>query len=182
MQATFKQKIVELLEQHRTLTIATNRADGWPQATVVSYANDNLVIYTFVGRSGQKFANIQRNPRVSVAIAKDSRRPLAIRGLSLGGRALIVDDQGEVEHASALLLRRYPEYRILPPPNPAEVALLRITPEVVSILDYSKGFGHTDLVRVSERDLADFVESHRHHWAMRPVERGQGDQAWFVDD
>ena len=75
-----------------------------------------------------------------------------------------------------------PEYRILPPPNPAEVALLRITPEVVSILDYSKGFGHTDLVRVSERDLADFVESHRHHWAMRPVERGQGDQAWFVDD
>ncbi len=172
MEATFKQQIVALLEQHRIMTIATSRADGWPQATVVGYANDGLVIYAFIGRNGQKYANIQRDPRVSVAIAKDYPQPLSIRGLSLGGRALIIEDRGEMEHAGGLLLRRYPEYRIMPPPNPAEVALLRLTPEVVSILDYSKGFGHTDLVRVTERDLADFVESRRHHWAMRPAEHG----------
>lgn len=170
MEATFKQQIIDLLDHHRIMTIATNRPDGWPQATVVGYANDGLVIYAFVGRNGQKCANIQRDPRVSVAVARDYAQPLAIRGLSLSGRALIVDDTGEVEHASALLLRRYPEYRIMPPRNPAEVALLRITPEIVSILDYSKGFGHADLVRVTERDLADFVESHRHHWAMHPVD------------
>jgi len=44
-----------------------------------------------------------------------------------------------MEHAGDLLLRRYPEYKIMPPPNPAEVALLRITPEIITILDYSKG-------------------------------------------
>ena len=49
--------------------------------------------------------------------------------------------------------------------------MLLITPELVSILDYSKGFGHTDLVRVSDVDLAEFVENRRHHWASHPAER-----------
>jgi hypothetical protein len=31
-------------------------------------------------------------------------------------------------------------------PTPEQVALFRIVPEVVSVLDYTKGFGHTDLV------------------------------------
>ncbi|MCC6890867.1 MAG: hypothetical protein IT536_20260, partial [Hyphomicrobiales bacterium] len=35
---------------------------------------------------------------------------------------------------------------------------------------YSKGFGHTDLVSVSDRDLADFIESRRHHWAGHPAD------------
>jgi hypothetical protein len=51
----------------------------------------------------------------------------------------------------------------------AEVVLLRITPEAISVLDYSKGFGHADLLRVSEADLADVVENRRHHWAWHPV-------------
>jgi hypothetical protein len=45
------------------------------------------------------------------------------------------------------------------------VPTLRLTPEIVSILDYSKGFAHTDLVRVSDNDLAEFIEARRHHWA-----------------
>jgi len=170
MKANFKEQIIELLDQHRIMTIATNRPDGWPQATVVGYTNDALVLYSFIARGGQKCANIQHDPRVSIAIANDYKQPLAIKGLSLAGRALVVDDIGEMEHAGDLLRRRYPEYRIMPPPNPAEVALIRVTPELVSILDYSKGFGHTDLVRVTEQDLEDFVESHRHHWAMHPVD------------
>jgi hypothetical protein len=31
-------------------------------------------------------------------------------------------------------------------PTPDGVALFRLTPNVISVLDYSKGFGHTDLV------------------------------------
>jgi hypothetical protein len=31
-------------------------------------------------------------------------------------------------------------------PGPDEVRIFRVTPEVISVLDYSKGFGHTDLV------------------------------------
>jgi len=169
MKRELKRQIITLLDEHRIMTVATNRPDGWPQATVVGYANDGLIIYCFIARDGQKYENIQHDPRVSISIAKDYPQPLQIKGLSLAGRALVVEDLSEVEHGGGLLLRRYPEYKVMPRPDPAAVPMLRITPEIVSILDYSKGFGHADLVRVSELDLAEFIESRRHHWAGQAV-------------
>jgi len=177
MKNAFKRQIIELLDEHRIMSVATNRPDGWPQATIVGYANDGLILYCFVARDGQKFANLARDPRLSIAIAKDVPQPLQIRGLSMAARAIVVEDRGEIDHAYALLLRRYPEYKVMPQPDPAAVPVLRITPEVVSILDYSKGFGHTDLVTVTDQDLAEFVESRRHHWAGHPAESFQNRMA-----
>ena len=165
MKREFKRQIVDLLDEHRIMTVATNRTDGWPQATVVGYANDGLIIYCFVARDSQKFSNIMRDPRVSLAIARDYPQPLQIKGLSIAAQAVVIEDKGEIDHANEILLRRYPEYKVMPRPDPAAVPMLRITPEVVSILDYSKGFGHTDLVRVNDNDLAEFIEARRHHWA-----------------
>jgi hypothetical protein len=34
----------------------------------------------------------------------------------------------------------------LPMPTSADVRIFRVTPTVISVLDYTKGFGHTDLV------------------------------------
>jgi nitroimidazol reductase NimA-like FMN-containing flavoprotein (pyridoxamine 5'-phosphate oxidase superfamily) len=165
MKHEFKRRTIELLDRHRIMTIATNRPDGWPQATVVGYANDGLIIYCVVARDGQKYANIVGDPRVSLAIANDYPQPLQIKGLSIAARAEVTTDAGEREHVQELLLKRYPEYKIMPPPDPTAMPLLRITPEVISLLDYSKGFGHTDLLKVSAKDLAEFVEARRHHWA-----------------
>lgn len=165
MKREFKRQIVDLLNQHRIMTISTNRSDGWPQATVVSYANDSLIIYCRISRDSQKFANIALDPRVSLAIAKDYPQPLQIKGLSMAARAAEVTDQGERDHAADILLQRYPEYKVMPRLDPAVVPTFRLTPEVVSILDYSKGFGHSDLVKVTDNDLAEFVEARRHHWA-----------------
>jgi hypothetical protein len=145
MKREFKQQIVELLNEHRIMTIATNRADGWPQATVVGYCNDGMIIYCLISRDSQKYTNIKR--------------------LSIAATAATVTDQGEIDHAADILLHRYPEYKVMPRPDPKAVPTLRLTPEIVSILDYSKGFAHTDLVRVSEGDLAEFIEARRHHWA-----------------
>ena len=35
-----EQKAVDILDKYRLMAIATLRPDGWPQATMVSYAND----------------------------------------------------------------------------------------------------------------------------------------------
>ena len=165
MKREFKRQIVDLLNDHRIMTMATNRDDGWPQATVVGYGNDGMVIYCLISRDSQKFSNIMRDPRVSLAIAKDYPQPLQIKGLSIAAQAVEVTDQGEIDHVAEILLRRYPEYKVMPRPNPAAVPTFRLTPEIVSILDYSKGFGHADLIRVTDNDLAEFVEARRHHWA-----------------
>jgi general stress protein 26 len=165
MKREFKRQIVDLLNEHRIMTIATNRADGWPQATVVGYCNDGMVIYCMISRDSQKFTNIMRDPRVSLAIARDYPQPLQIKGLSMAATATVVSDSGEIDHASQILLLRYPEYKVMPRPDPKAVPTIRLTPEIVSVLDYSKGFAHSDLVRVSEGDLAEFIEARRHHWA-----------------
>jgi hypothetical protein len=35
MDEPLREKILELLDQYRIMTVATNRPDGWPQATTV---------------------------------------------------------------------------------------------------------------------------------------------------
>jgi len=144
---------VRLLDEHRIMTIATNRPDGWPQATVVGYANDGLTIYCFVSRLSQKYANIMRDKRVSIAIASDFSDPLQIQGLSLAAKAVPVEQKNEFDRACDVFMKRYPEYATWPPPNPKIAPMLRFTPEIISVLDYSKGFGHSDLVSVSPDDL-----------------------------
>jgi hypothetical protein len=59
-----------------------------------------------------------------------------------------VDDRVEAEKVLRMLPLKYPEAPPLPVkmPSPDEVRLFRVTPTVISVLDYAKGFGHTDLV------------------------------------
>lgn len=170
-----KDVILQLLDEHRLMTIATNRRDGWPQATMVGYVNDGFFLYCFIARNAQKHANILRDHRVSIAIGRDTTEPGDIKGLSLAGTAAEVTDPTEFEHVARLRLKRYPEYaalslrsdggaRIAPRPQSSEVVLLRIAPQIFSVVDYSKGFGHSDLIAFSERDLDVHVESLQHRW------------------
>jgi general stress protein 26 len=150
MMPRLKALILRLLHEHRVMTMATLRPDGWPQATMFGYLNDGFLLYCFVARSTQKFANIQRDPRVSIAIGSDAANPMQVRGLSLAGHASEVSDRSEFDEIAALRLQKFPEYaalpaplarqdghlRIAPAPKPTRVALLRIAPDIISVLDY----------------------------------------------
>jgi nitroimidazol reductase NimA-like FMN-containing flavoprotein (pyridoxamine 5'-phosphate oxidase superfamily) len=148
MDELFRRKILALLDQHRTMRIATLRPDGWPQVTTVGYANDGFTIYFLCGPDSQKASNLARDDRVSLAIDDDPAQVMDITGLSLAARANVVADPTEAEMAIGLLMSRYPDQKgvDLPIPNSSEVRIFRLTPTVISVLDYSKGFGNTDLV------------------------------------
>jgi hypothetical protein len=143
-----KRKIVNLLDTHRIMTIATLRPDGWPQATTVGYVNEGMTVYFVCGPDSQKAANLARDDRVSLTIGDDASQIMAITGLSMAARAQRVTEPKEGEKVLGMLFQRYPEQASLPGPMPApgDVAIFRMTPKVISVLDYSKGFGHTDLV------------------------------------
>ena len=160
MNPELEQLILRLMGGHRIMTVATNRPDGWPQATTVGYVNDGMLLYCFIARTGQKYANIARDPRVSVAIAVDFADPVDIEGLSLSGQATFVDQKSDFERVTALFLERFPQYAEWPRPSPSLAPMLRITPTVISVLDYSKGFGHSDLVELSEPGVSKIY----HHW------------------
>lgn len=148
MDEAIRLKIMTLLDQHRIMTIATLRPDGWPQATTVGYANDGLTLYFLCGPDSQKAANLARDDRVSLTIDHDTPRVMEIAGLSMAARAQVVVDPAEAEKAMRMLMQKYPQDQELPlpMPTPADVSIFRVTPAVISVLDYAKGFGHTDLV------------------------------------
>ena len=145
--------ITAFLDQHRIMTIATNRPDGWPQATTVNYVSEGLLLYSFIASVSQKAANLRRDDRVSIAITGDFVDPLKIQGLSMAARAETVSEVRDFERICDLFLKRIPEYGPLGRPNPVLSPLMRITPEWISVVDYTKRFGHTDLVKVSRQDL-----------------------------
>jgi PPOX class probable F420-dependent enzyme len=147
MDDAIRKKILALLAKHRKMTIATLRPDGWPQATTVGYGNEGLTIYFLCGPDSQKAANLRRDNRVSLTIDDDTGQVMSIDGLSMAARAEVVTDPVEAEKALQLMMGRYPPQDVpLPMPNAAELLIFRVTPTVISVLDYSKGFGHTDLV------------------------------------
>ena len=148
MDDTLKQKIQALLDEHRIMTVATLRPDGWPQATTVGYVNEGLTLYFLCGLDSQKARNLALDNRISVTIDHDTADLMAIRGLSMAARAHVVVDRAEAEKVLRLLPLKYPDAPPLPlkMPSPDEVRLFRLEPVVISVLDYSLGFGHTDLV------------------------------------
>ena len=148
MDEDIRRRILDLLDQHRIMTIATLRPDGWPQATTVGYVNEGLTLYFLCGLDSQKAKNLARDNRLSLAIDHDTADLMKITGLSMAARATAVVDHAEAEKVLAMLPLKYPDAPPLPMkmPSPDEVRLFRVTPTVISVLDYSKGFGHTDLV------------------------------------
>lgn len=148
MNDEIRQKVLALLDQHRIMTIATLRPDGWPQATTVGYANEGLTIYFLCGLDSQKAANLARDDRVSLTIDHDTAQMMEITGLSMAAHAQAVTDPAEGEKVLRLLVQKYPEQTSIPfpMPKPEDVCIFRLTPVVISVLDYSKGFAHTDLV------------------------------------
>jgi general stress protein 26 len=144
MDAAMHSRIVGLMKRHNVMTIATVRKDGYPQATTVTYVNDGLNIYFGCDKTAQKVKNIKRCGKVSLTIDRDYRNWNQIKGLSMAADAEVLTDRDEIRHAAALLAKKFPQWGQVPP---ADVSFVKVVPKVISVLDYTRGFGHTDLVR-----------------------------------
>lgn len=149
MSEALRGEILAILQEGRDLTLATLRPDGAPQATTVSYASQGLTIFFGCSSNSQKAHNLARDDRVSLTIDLPYADWTQIRGLSLSGRARPVKDAQALDQVGQRFLAKFPEAAQYVAGNEALIALYQITPELISVLDYRKGFGHTELVRVA---------------------------------
>jgi nitroimidazol reductase NimA-like FMN-containing flavoprotein (pyridoxamine 5'-phosphate oxidase superfamily) len=168
-----KEKAVRILDQNRLMAIATMRPDGWPQNTMVGYANDGILLYFIISRASQKFANIGRDDRVSLVIGRDFHDPSTISALSIAARASEVTDPKQQQQAVKLVLERHPGLQRLERPSPDHSVVMRANPEIITILDYSKGFGHADVLTVGPGGLTDMTPARDDDWGfgtmLKPV-------------
>lgn len=168
-----KGKVIDILRENRLMAIATLRPDGWPQATMVSYASEGILIYFIISRRSQKFANIERDDRVSMVIGRDFHDPATIKALSIAARASEVRDPDQRQRATKLLLERHPGLNRLERPETGHSAVMRANPQIITVLDYSKGFGHADLLTVGPGGLTEMTAARDDDWGfateLKPV-------------
>lgn len=135
---------IGILDARRIMALATVRPDGWPQTTLVGYANDGLTIYFMIFRTSQKFRNIAKDDRVSLAVGEEPPDIHLAKAVFAAARSAEVTDPIEREQAWQLLVRRHPNLVGRPMPENSVAAMMRAACEHVSVLDYTKGLGHTD--------------------------------------
>lgn len=143
-------KGVTILNAHRTMAISTTRPDGWSQTTIVGYANAGFDIYFLIFRSSQKFQNIERDNRVSIAVGQEHASLSDLKAVYAGARASEVTDSHQREFAWNLLSQRHPNLSEFELPDVSETAMMQASCKYISVLDYSEGLGHTEVLTLSE--------------------------------
>ena len=149
-----EQPAITILNSNRIMTIATVRPDGWPQATMVGYANQGFRVYFLIYRTSQKFANIAQNNRVAITVAKEPAQLRDVKAVYAGCAVHEVTDLAERSRAWELLANRHPNLTDLAPPANAEVATMAADCQHLSVLDYSQGLGHAETVNLVELEGA----------------------------
>lgn len=167
-------KAADILDAHRTMAISTIRADGWPQTTIVGFANDDLLIYFLISRSSQKFANISRDQRVSIAVAREPSDFRTLKAVYAAAEASEVTDKDQRAHGWRLLVERHPNLRDFEAPDWDKAALMRAACRHVSILDYTKGLGHVDSMTVGISGVSSMDPAETDDWAYLHVDPPSG--------
>ncbi|MBY8856291.1 PPOX class F420-dependent oxidoreductase [Nocardia sp. CA2R105] len=99
-------EVTGFLERSRIITLATLGPKGLPHLTAMWYGLVNGEIWFETKAKSQKAVNIRRDPRVTVLIeAGDSYDQL--RGVSIEGRAEIVDDPEALFKVGVSVWERY---------------------------------------------------------------------------
>ena len=93
------------IESRKNLQVATLNKDGSVQLTTLWFAVvDGAIVFETFTKS-QKVVNLTRDPRIAVLV-EDGTTYDELRGVSINGRAELVDDPAQVERYAAHILRR----------------------------------------------------------------------------
>lgn len=137
-----------ILRAGRELVLASIRPDGSPHASTLSYASDGLKVYCAISLDSQKAHDIRHDGHVAYVVNSPYHTWAEIRGISVDARASMLNQTEELQLAATLLLQKYPEFskvisntKALPWPG---LLFITLQPQLISMLDYTQGFGHTE--------------------------------------
>jgi hypothetical protein len=147
-----RERVLHVLAGCSDLALATIRPDGYPHATTVSYVNQGLVIYAGIGLDSQKAHTIQHCGKVSLALNLPYTDWGHILGISAAASAAIVSGGDALARVEEAMIRKFPQIEAVRRRGQTtgwgSLVVIRIVPHIISLLDYSKGFGHTELYAV----------------------------------
>lgn len=99
-------EVEEYLRASRTMTLATLGADGMPHLVAMWFAVIDGEVWFETKAKSQKAVNLRRDPRATVLV-EDGRTYDQLRGVSIEGRAEIVDDPDALWKVGVDIWERY---------------------------------------------------------------------------
>jgi general stress protein 26 len=147
--ATISHEALSILRDSREATLATLRPDGWPQATVINFVNDEQQIYFACAASSQKAQNLERDDRISLALVAPYAVFGPIFGLSLAGHARRMGKAEDIAHMFGLWKIRHPYNHQRLEADRRSFAFYAVEPIVVTTLDYRSALGQAPQNRAS---------------------------------
>jgi PPOX class probable F420-dependent enzyme len=112
------------LNAARVARLATTDPDDRPHLVPIVFALDGDTLYTAVDRKPKRSSKLRRienaraRPDVTVLVDHYEENWGRLWWIRLRGRARVIDDGEEHDHALALLQEKYPQYRAEPPEGP----------------------------------------------------------------
>jgi len=155
---------IRILNEHRIMAISTVRPDGWPQTTVVGYANRGFDLVFLVYRSGQKLTNIKHDDRISIAVAAEPADLHELRAVYAGAHAQEIEDEAERQEAWRQLMQRHSNLAGSQLPDSKEAVLMRARCKYVSMLDFTQSLGHRENFVVDERSSSASADAPTDYW------------------
>lgn len=148
-----KETILEYLEGHNTISLATER-DGVPHAASLFYVNMGLKLYFVSSPSSRHGENFSNNPRVSATINEDYSQWVNIKGIQLEGRVESVGGILENVQITRAYIKKYPGVAdFFKSPKKlgqavakrvAKVRFYCLVPTRIYFINNEIGFGHRD--------------------------------------
>ncbi|MET0858181.1 MAG: pyridoxamine 5'-phosphate oxidase family protein [Telluria sp.] len=139
--------VTRILAQADEMTLATIRHDGSPHASTVHFVSEDMVLYAAIALDSGKAHDLGRDGRVALTVNAPYGNWNEIQGLSIDGVAEFITEPRELSFVSALLLHKFPAFKeiILPEELPwPGMLFVRVTPRILTLLDYTRGFGHME--------------------------------------
>ena len=100
------EEIAAYVERSRTATMATNGPTGTPHVIAMWYAVIDGQIWFETKARSQKVQNLKRDPRITCLI-EDGLTYDVLRGVSIEGRATIVEDPDDIWKVGVSVWERY---------------------------------------------------------------------------
>ena len=138
-----KENISKFLKNEPVITLATERG-GQPMTHPVVYASDGPVVYFITSPTSRKVENISKNPQVAYSVYRNTSDWLQTYSVQMEGKAYLVPDGEEKQKALGLIMEKFPMMKDMG--SDSDQALVKVEPGTCRLADYSKGFGHVDII------------------------------------
>lgn len=130
-------QVVDFIQEHSALTIATASSSGAPHAATMIYVNDGLAVYFSTNPDTVTATHISTNPRVSFAISEYQHDWQESRGVQADGEAEVVISPQEVQRVVALFKAKYSS---LKDTRTSNLSIFRVRPAAIHFVD-NRGSG-----------------------------------------